>query len=238
MGDIELNFTPEPNEHQDELNRLALVKLQAEIELINFQKRQAEADAVRLEQQNQTERRGMDAYGMLAEGVGEFTFFAPILEDYTSPFIRRINAWSMKNPGERLKITFNTPGGSVFDGLAMYDFLREIKNRGHHLTTKCLGACMSMGAILLQAGDERVITPNSFFLIHEVQTVIEGTKSYSTSQSEDQVKLQRKLQKKLLKQLAERSTLTEDEIETKWKRIDWLMEAEEALELGFVDRIE
>ena len=91
----------------------------------------------------------------------------------------------------------------------------------------------SMAGILLQSGNKRVIGQNAYILIHEVSDVAAGT----TSEIEDELKLTKRLQKRLVGILAERSTMSEQQIEKKWKKNDWWLDANEAVELGFADEI-
>jgi len=217
---------------------LGLEKVEAERDLFLAQKKQVEIEIRNSELSYKSNLRTLDSYGVLEEERGVFTFYSIITEDTILPFMKRLDAWSGRNIGKPITIIFNSPGGVVFDGLAFYDFMCELKRRGHKLTTKCIGAAMSMGAILLQAGDERVISSNAFFLIHEVQLFMDDHRGYSTTQLDDQRELQRKLQKRIVGQLAERSSLSVEEIEEKWKRQDWMMDAEEALKYGFVDVVD
>lgn len=220
----------------DELKRAELEKIRSERDFYTAQVRQINASIEHEAMAAMTASRNLDSFGVASETLGSFSFNSPVVDDFTVPFMNRLDGWSLRNPGKEITITFNSPGGSVFDGFALYDFIQELKRRGHRITTKCLGAAMSMGAVLLQAGDVRKMSCNAFFLIHEVQLFNSGTTS--TSSTEDTLNLQRKLQRRIATQLAERSSLSAEEIEDKWRKYDWMMEAEEALELGFVDEIE
>jgi ATP-dependent Clp protease protease subunit len=91
----------------------------------------------------------------------------------------------------------------------------------------------SMGGILLQAGSHRVLAPNAYMLIHEVSSLAWG----GASELEDEVAFVKRLQDRILDILAERSTMTRQQIARKWKRKDWWLDAPEALRLGFVDEI-
>jgi ATP-dependent Clp endopeptidase proteolytic subunit ClpP len=142
-----------------------------------------------------------------------------------------LTSWSSKAPGAPLTIIFNSPGGAVHDGLALFDFLRHLRVAGHHLTTIALGRAASMGAVLLQAGDRRVIGSNAFVMLHEVSNGASG----KVSEIDDSVELSKRLQKRLLTILADRSTLTVQQIQRKWTRRDWWLDAEEAVTLGFAD---
>lgn len=64
---------------------------------------------------------------------------------------------------EPITIIMNNPGGDEYHGLAIYD---AIKTATCHVTIKVYGMAMSMGSIILQAADERVLSPNAKFMIH------------------------------------------------------------------------
>lgn len=71
-------------------------------------------------------------------------------------------------------IVFDSPGGSVIDGLHLYDFIQELKTQGHTVITKTLGMAASMAGILLQAGSKRVMGSEAYVLIHEVSFMAGG----------------------------------------------------------------
>lgn len=165
---------------------------------------------------------------------GYFHLFDGVDDATVYDLMQRMDTWSAIHPEQPITFCINCPGGSVISGNALYDFLLELKTRGHYLTTKCFGMAASMGGVLFQAGHERVISPRSWMLIHEVQGIVAG----SFSEMEDDMAFNERLQKQALKILSERSTLSERAIKTKWKRKDWWMDAPEALKFGFADRIE
>ncbi len=136
-------------------------------------------------------------------------------------------------PDQAIRLILNSPGGSVFHGMALYDFLQELRLRGHELTTVGLGWSASMAGILLMAGDKRVMGANSWLMIHEPSSMGVG----KVSEIQDEAKFLRRVADRSLKILAERSTMTEKQIATKWDRKDWWLDADEALSLGFIDEI-
>lgn len=163
-----------------------------------------------------------------------YFFHGPVNAMSSADCLESLGMWSRKKPASPITLVFNSPGGSVFEGLALYDFIKDLRSRGHHVTTKSVGMAASMGGVLLQAGDERVMGSNAFMLIHEVSAGQMG----KVSDLEDALEFTQRLQDKLLGILAERSTMTTAQIKRKWKKKDWWLDANEALELGFVDRIE
>ncbi len=162
-----------------------------------------------------------------------YTFADQVTHSSSTMAIHTLNQWSRRWPQQPITIIFSSPGGNVIDGLALYDFIQELKERGHVVTTEAFGWVASMGGILFQAGTVRLITKNTFMLIHEVS----GFHIGNASQLEDDLKFTKALQARLLGILAERSTLTKRQIQNRWKRKDWWLGADEVLKWGFADGI-
>jgi len=163
-----------------------------------------------------------------------YTFSEPVSKSSVDKCIAQLATWLRQATGDlSLEIVFNSPGGAVIDGLALFDFIRHVRSQGHHVTTICLGMAASMAGVLLQAGDVRAMGREAVVLIHEVSFGAGG----KMSEVEDEVAFGKMLQSRLLKILAERSTLTERQIAHRWKKTDWWLASEECLELGFVDEV-
>jgi ATP-dependent Clp endopeptidase proteolytic subunit ClpP len=160
-----------------------------------------------------------------------YTFYSAVDADSVRECMSELGLWSRRDPGSPITVVFNSPGGSVLDGLALFDYLRQLRQAGHHVTTVALGRAASMGAVLLQAGDRRLIGENAFMLVHEVSHLSAG----KVSEMEDNVDFTRRLQKRLLTILASRSTLSDAQIARRWARKEWWLDASEAVELGFAD---
>ena len=177
-------------------------------------------------------RRERDAVADAAE-AHVYTFYAGVEADSVQACMAELGQWSRRDPGSPITVIFNSPGGSVLDGLALFDYLRRLRSSGHHVTTIALGRAASMGAVLLQAGDRRVMGANAFLLIHEVHNTSVG----KVSELEDGVEFTRRLQKRLQTILAERSSLTEAQIARRWARKEWWLDAEEAVSVGLADAV-
>lgn len=144
-----------------------------------------------------------------------------------------LSRWQRIAPGGEIEVIFNSPGGYIFSGFALYDYLLRIRSEGIPLRTTCAGYAASMASILLQAGDERSITPNSYVMIHEASSDAWG----KTSDIRDAVDLLDELEQKTYEILADRSKWTAKKIKERCARKDWWLTADEALSLGFVDEI-
>ena len=163
---------------------------------------------------------------------GEFSLIGPVDEEIYD-LMHRMDIWSRNHPGDGIVLTINSPGGTVVDGFAFYDFLQVLKKRGHHIVTRGIGMQASMGGILLQAGDHRIMSPRSWMLIHEVQGIAEG----SFSEMTNLVKFNSRLQEQALDILAQRTKWTKAKIKKTWIQDTW-MDALDALNAGFVDEVE
>lgn len=163
-----------------------------------------------------------------------YDFIGVVHGDTTERAIQTLSRWRRQG-SDPITVRISSPGGSVIDGLGFYDFLLGLKASGIVVNTVVLGIAASMATILLQAGSRRVVGPNSRILIHEIQAEHEG--KLSLSEMEDQTKLFDIINQNLYSILAERSTVPVKEIQTKAKRRDWWLSADEVVKKGFADEI-
>jgi ATP-dependent Clp endopeptidase proteolytic subunit ClpP len=147
--------------------------------------------------------------------------------------ISQLNIWSRTDPKCDIEIIFNSPGGSVVDGMALYDYFQALRRAGHKLTTVTFGMAASMAGILLQAGDVRVIGAESYVLIHEISTVAIG----KIGELEDVVEFCKKIQKRVIDIFATRSNKPHSYFEKHWRRKDWWLDSSECMRIGIVDEI-
>ena len=141
--------------------------------------------------------------------------------------------WHRTDPSCDMEIVFHSPGGSVIDGMALFDYILGLRADGHHITTVARGYAASMAGILLQAGNVRRMGPESYLLIHEVSFGASG----KIGEVEDEVKFIKMIQARVLTIFAERSTLTKKQIQARWSRQDWWIDSDAALKLGLIDEI-
>lgn len=147
--------------------------------------------------------------------------------------IEQLNIWARNDPGCDIEIVFNSPGGSVIEGMALYDHIQTIRRAGHKVTTVAMGMAASMAGILLQAGDVRVIGAESYVLIHEISTGAVG----KIGEIEDTVEFVKMIQKRVIEIFADRSNKTAKYFEKHWRRKDWWLSSDECLKLGIVDEV-
>lgn len=131
-------------------------------------------------------------------------------------------------------ITFyiNSPGGSVSDGMAIYDTMQMIKC---DIKTICVGRCSSMAAILLSGGTKgkRFITPNSEVMIHEVSSFNMG----KIGELKINFEHSNTLNERVIKLLAHNTGKKEKQIRNDIQLKDRWFNANEALKYGLVDHI-
>lgn len=162
-----------------------------------------------------------------------YPFNGVIGQEAVNHCIDVLTTWSRVRPGEDIEIQFNSPGGSLVPGFALWDHIQTIKNQGHKITTSTIGVAASMAGILLQAGDERIIGAESYLMIHETSFGTAG----KMGDIEDTVAWVKMVQSRIVRIFASRSNMDEDEIRDRWQRRDWWMDSDAALEAGFVDSI-
>ena len=126
----------------------------------------------------------------------------------------------------------NSPGGSVSDGMAIYDAMQIVKS---DVKTICLGRCSSMAAILLSGGTKgkRYITPNSEVMIHEVST-FNGGKIGDVKISFEHSNA---LNERIIKILADNTGKDIEQIRQDIQQKDKWFNSDEALEYGLVDKL-
>ena len=139
---------------------------------------------------------------------------------------------SSQDPEAPITMYLNTPGGSVYSGLAIYDTMQYIPNP---IQTVCTGLAASMGSVLLCAGSKgkRFALPHSRVMIHQPSG---GTGYAQASDIEITAKEINKLKKELYQIISDHTGTTVKQIEKDADRDHWLT-AEEALNYGLIDEI-
>lgn len=110
--------------------------------------------------------RGFDAVSLTTEMFSrrEINCFSEINTDSVNSMIMQILELEKQDPNKEITIFINSPGGSVIDGLALYDVMQAVSCP---ITTVCVGMAASMGSILFAAGNKRLMLPHSKIMIHD-----------------------------------------------------------------------
>lgn len=172
----------------------------------------------------------MDVFSRLM--MDRIIFLGTQVDDYTANVIQaQLLYLDSSDPGKDISIYLNTPGGSVYAGLGIYDTMQYISS---DVSTICTGIAASMGAVILVAGatGKRFALKHSRVMIHQPMGGAQG----QASDIEITAREILKLRKELYQIIADHSGNDFDRIEKDSDR-DYWMTAEEAQEYGMVDKV-
>lgn len=163
-----------------------------------------------------------------------YRFTGGVGKDSVEKCMSKLTEWHRLAPtGTPFEVIFFSPGGDIISGMALFDHLRWLSSVGHKITTGMTGMAASMGGILMQAGDHRWASGESWYLIHRASFGAGG----KTFEVEDEVEWVKRIEKRIIKIFTTRTHLTEAKIKRNWDRKDWWIDADQALEFGLVDEI-
>ena len=154
-------------------------------------------------------------------------FNAEVEEFEVGSAIEQLHDWELESD-ETITVVLNSPGGEVFTGLLLFDTLRNLRS---NVVTVTRGLAASMGSILSQAGDSRLISQHSWFMVHEPSTIAWG----KVGDIKREAEMLKRVHDQLCGILAERSTLSKADIKRRSQDKDWWMDAGQAVEYGFFD---
>jgi ATP-dependent Clp protease protease subunit len=181
-------------------------------------------------EQNARGERFFDIYSRL---LSERIIFlgTPIDDQIANLTIAELLHLESEDPGKDISIYINSPGGSVYAGLAIYDTMQFVKPE---ITTICFGIAMSLGALLLAAGakGKRMALPNAKILIHQLWGGFEGQATDIEIHAREAIALKRRMEEVI----AHHTGQPLERVSTDMER-DFFMTAEEATEYGIIDRV-
>lgn len=172
----------------------------------------------------------MDVFSRLM--MDRIIFLGTQVDDYTANVIQaQLLYLDSADPGKDISIYLNTPGGSVYAGLGIYDTMQYISS---NVSTICTGMAASMGAVLLVAGatGKRFALQHSRVMIHQPMGGAQG----QASDIEITAREIQKLKKELYTIIADHSGRPYEQIEKDSDR-DYWMTAAEAKEYGMIDEV-
>ena len=159
-------------------------------------------------------------------------FLGTEINDYTANVLQAQMLYlDSVDSGKDISVYLNSPGGSVYAGLGIYDTMQFISS---DVQTICTGMAASMAAVLLVAGKEgkRSALPHSRIMIHQPMGGVQG----QASDIEITAREIQKLKKELYTIIANHSHQTFDKVWADSDR-DYWMTAEEAKEYGMIDQV-
>ena len=174
--------------------------------------------------------RSYDIYSRLLRERVIF-FVGPVNDHSANLVVAQLLFLESENPDKDISLYINSPGGSVYAGMAIYDTMKFVKP---DVSTLCTGLAASMGAFLLAAGTKgkRYTLPNSRIMIHQPSGGAQGQASDIQIQAREILSLRERLNVIL----AENTGQPVERIGEDTER-DNFMSAEDAVSYGLVDKV-
>src|ERR1700709_1716350 len=155
----------------------------------------------------------------------------PIDDQVANLVVAQLLHLESSDPDKDISMYINSPGGSIYSGLAVYDTMRFIKP---DVQTICVGVAMWMGSLLLPGGAQgkRFSLPNSRILIHQPSAGFEGQSTDIEIHAREILNLRRRIDELY----AHHTGQTFDQVHADMER-DRFFKPDEAVEYGLIDRV-
>lgn len=174
--------------------------------------------------------RGYDIYSRLLED--RIIFLGEDVNEHTANVVvAQLLHLANEDPNKDIQLYINSPGGSVYDGLAIYDTMNFIKP---DVSTVGIGLQASMGAFLLSSGTKgkRFLLPNSRVMIHQPSSGTQGKVTDQEISLREAIRLKELLNKALAKNTGQKIAKIKQDVER-----DFWMDSDEAVKYGLADKI-
>ncbi len=177
--------------------------------------------------------RGEREFDIYSRLLNERIIFlgSPIDDQIANLVVAQLLHLESSDPDKDISIYINSPGGSIYAGLAVYDTMQFIKP---DVATICCGIAMSMGSLLLTGGTKgkRFSLPNSRILIHQPSAGFEGQSSDIEIHANEILKTRKRVDEIY----AHHTEQTEERVHVDMER-DRFFKPDEAVEYGLIDRV-
>jgi ATP-dependent Clp protease protease subunit len=177
--------------------------------------------------------RGERAFDIYSRLLNERIIFlgTPIDDQIANLIVAQLIHLESEDPDKDISVYINSPGGSVYSGMAIYDTMQFIKP---DVSTICCGIAMSMGALLLAGGakGKRMALPNSKILIHQVSAGYQGQATDIEIHAREILDMRRRLDEIIGKHTGQPLERVSRDTER-----DYFMSATEAREYGIIDQV-
>jgi ATP-dependent Clp protease protease subunit len=177
--------------------------------------------------------RGERSYDIYSRLLGERIIFLgqPVDDEIANLVVAQLIHLESEDPDKDISLYINSPGGSVYAGLAIYDAMRFIKP---DVATVCYGVAMSMGSLLLTGGAEgkRMALKNSRILIHQPSGGFQGQATDIEIHARESLNVRAKVN-----EIYSRHTQKSVEQVNEDMERDRFFTAEQAVEYGLIDGI-
>ena len=177
--------------------------------------------------------RGEREFDIYSRLLNERIIFlgTPIDDQVANLVVAQLLHLESEDPEKDISIYINSPGGSIYSGLAIYDTMNFVKP---DIETMCVGVAMSMGSLLLAGGTKgkRAVLPNSRILIHQPSAGFEGQSTDIEIHAREILKVRERIDEIY----AEHTGRPQEQVREDMER-DRFFNAEQALEYGLIDRV-
>ena len=177
--------------------------------------------------------RGERAFDIYSRLLNERIVFlgTPVDDQIANLIVAQLLHLESEDPDKDISIYINSPGGSVYAGLAIYDTMQFIKP---DVQTICYGIAMSAGSLILTGGakGKRMALPNSRILIHQPSAGFEGQATDIEIHANEIIKTRQRVNEIYAKHTGK----PVEEVKKDTER-DYFMSSEEAKEYGIIDRV-
>ncbi len=177
--------------------------------------------------------RGERAFDIYSRLLAERIIFlgTPVDDQIANLIIAQLIHLESEDPDKDIHMYVNSPGGSVYAGLSIYDTMQYVKP---DVSTICVGIAMSMGSLILAGGakGKRTALPNSKILIHQVSGGFQGQGTDIEIQAREVISLKRRLEEIY----AHHTGRPIDDISRDMER-DFFMTPQEAKDYGIIDNV-
>jgi len=177
--------------------------------------------------------RGERAFDIYSRLLNERIIFlgTPVDDQIANLIVAQMIHLESEDPDKDIALYINSPGGSVYAGMAIYDTMQFIKP---DVQTICVGIAMSMGALLLAGGTpgKRMSLPNSKILIHQVSSGFQGQATDIEIHAREIIDMRRRLDQIIAKHTGQALEKVSRDTER-----DYFLSAAEAREYGIIDQV-
>jgi ATP-dependent Clp protease, protease subunit len=177
--------------------------------------------------------RGEREFDIYSRLLNERIIFlgTPIDDQVANLVVAQLLHLESEDPEKDISIYINSPGGSIYAGLAIYDTMNFVKP---DIATMCVGVAMSMGSLLLAGGTKgkRAVLPNSRILIHQPSAGFEGQSTEIEIHAREILKVRERIDEIY----AQHTGLSQEQVRRDMER-DRFFTADQAVEYGLVDRV-
>jgi len=181
----------------------------------------------------QRSARGEREYDIYSRLLNERIIFlgTPINDQVANLIVAQLLHLESEDPEKDISLYINSPGGSIYAGLAIYDTMNFVKP---DIQTMCMGVAMSMGSLLLTAGakGKRFSLPNSRVLIHQPSAGFDGQSTDIEIHMNEIIKTRKRMDEIY----AHHTGQSEERVRNDMER-DRFFKPEEAVEYGLIDRV-